>query len=64
MRLSAYGHGRGRPVAVLRCAVGIWLVSLCVYLSARGSWLGLLFLVPAAAHFYLAYRAMRSPHGR
>ena len=28
------------------------------YVLARGIWLGLLFLVPAGVHFYLAYRAL------
>lgn len=63
-QLSAYVHGRGRAVAAVRCAVGVWLLGLCAYLAARGEWLGLLFLVPAGAHFYLAYRAVREPGGR
>jgi hypothetical protein len=60
MRLSTYGYPSARTVVVVRCAVGVWLLALCAYLLARGIWLGLLFLVPAGVHFYLAYRALRA----
>ncbi|MGA9857025.1 MAG: hypothetical protein WBQ18_04130 [Solirubrobacteraceae bacterium] len=64
MGLSGYFHAHGRTAAVIRCAVGVWLLALCAYLLARGVWLGLLFLVPAGVHFYLAYRAVRNLNER
>jgi hypothetical protein len=58
-----YWQGRGRTVAVIRTAVGLWLVALAVFIIAEGTWLGSLLLIPAAVHFLLAWRAVRTPPG-
>jgi hypothetical protein len=60
-RLNAYAQGHGHSVATVRFAVGLWLLGLCVWVCARGIWWGLLFLAPAALHFYLGYRALQAP---
>jgi hypothetical protein len=57
-RLSAYAQGHGHAVAGVRFGVGIWLLALGTYLCFRDSWWGVLFIVPAALHFYLGYRAV------
>jgi len=57
-RLNAYAQGHGRQVASVRVGVGVWLLALGAYLCYRDVWWGLLFIAPAALHFYLAYRAV------
>ncbi len=59
-RLNAYARGHGHAVAGVRFGVGAWLLGLGAYLCYRGIWWGLLFIAPAALHFYLGYRAVRS----
>jgi hypothetical protein len=61
-RLSSYGFSNPRVVVRIRLAVGVWLLALGVILCFSGSWWGLLFLAPAALHFYLAYRLRHSVH--
>jgi hypothetical protein len=50
-------------VVRVRFGVGIWLLGLGAYLCYRGVWWGLLFLAPAALHFYLGYRLQHSVRG-
>jgi hypothetical protein len=58
-RLNAYAQSHGQAVALVRFGVGTWLLGLGAYLCYRGIWWGLLFIAPAALHFYLGYRAVR-----
>ena len=58
-RLNLYGESHGHAVAGVRFAVGIWLLGLGAYLCVRDVWWGLLFIAPAALHFYLGYRAVK-----
>lgn len=58
-RLNAYARAHGRAVAGVRFAVGIWLLALGAYLCYWNVWWGLLFIAPAALHFYLGYRAVK-----
>ncbi len=57
-RLTADRRSHSHLVGGLRFGVGAWLLGLSVYLCYRGIWLGALLTVPAALHFYLAYRAL------
>jgi hypothetical protein len=43
----------------VRFGVGVWLLGLGAYICSQGVWWGLLFIAPAALHFYLGYRAVR-----
>jgi hypothetical protein len=61
-RLSSYGFSNPRVVARIRVGAGVWLLALGAFLCFSGSWWGLLFLPPAALHFYLAYRLRHSVH--
>jgi hypothetical protein len=45
-----------RLIARLRVTIGIWLLVAGAILLDRGYWWGALMVVPAALHFYLAYR--------
>jgi hypothetical protein len=56
-RLNAYAQAHGHAVARIRYGVGVWLLALGAYLCYRNIWWGLLFVVPAALHLYLGYRA-------
>jgi hypothetical protein len=47
-------------VVRVRLGVGIWLLALGAFLCFSGTWWGVLFLPPAALHFYLAYRVQRN----
>ena len=58
-RLNGYAQGHGQAVAGVRFAVGTWLLGLGAYLCYRDIWWGLLFIAPAALHFYLGYRAVK-----
>jgi hypothetical protein len=55
LNINAQGHGH----ASVRFAVGVWLLGLGAYLYYQGIWWGVLFIAPAALHFYLGYRAVR-----
>jgi hypothetical protein len=59
-RLPSHDHDRRNTVVRVRFGVGIWLLCLAAYLGYSGSWWGVLFLAPAALHFYLAYRLHHS----
>jgi hypothetical protein len=61
--LASYGHSHRHAVVRVRFGVGIWLLGLGAYLCYRGVWWGLLFLAPAALHFYLGYRLQHSVRG-
>ena len=58
-RPNAYAQAHGPAVAGIRYSVGVWLLALGAYLCFRDIWWGLLFIIPAALHFYLGYRATR-----
>jgi hypothetical protein len=45
-----------RLIVRMRVAIGIWLLVLGAILLGKGYSLGALMVVPAALHFYLAYR--------
>jgi hypothetical protein len=62
-RLGSYGFGSPRVVVWVRLGVGVWLLALGAFLCFSGTWWGVLFLAPAALHFYLAYRAALSRGG-
>ena len=44
----------------VRVVVGIWLLVAGAISFGKGYWWGVLFLAPAALHFYLAYRLRRA----
>lgn len=44
----------------VRLLVGTWLLVAGAIAYASGYWWGVLFLAPAALHFYLAYRLRRA----
>lgn len=60
-RLSRVGSRYPWQIAVLRVAVGIWLIVLTaiLYNSGHGGHWAWLLLVAAAVHFALAYRLVR-----
>ena len=45
-----------RLIVRVRVAIGIWLLAVGAILLGDGYWWGVLMVVPAALHFYLAYR--------
>jgi hypothetical protein len=45
-----------RLIIRVRIAIGIWLLVLTGILLGDGRWWGALIFLPAALHFYLAYR--------
>jgi hypothetical protein len=45
-----------RLIIRLRVAIGIWLLVAGVILLSERYWWGVLMVLPAALHFYLAYR--------
>jgi hypothetical protein len=49
---------RRHPLLIvrMRVAIGIWLLVLGAILVSDGYWWGVLMILPAALHFYLAYR--------
>jgi hypothetical protein len=53
---SRWERRHPRLVVRVRVAVGIWLLVLGAILVGKGYWWGVLMVVPAALHFYLAYR--------
>jgi hypothetical protein len=57
--LNPYAEGHGHTVAGVRFGVGVWLLALGAYLCSQDVWWGLLFIAPAAVHFYLGYRAVK-----
>ena len=59
-RLLSFDRSHPRRVALLRVAIGIWLLGLTTYLCASGRWWGLILAPFALLHFYLAYRLQRS----
>jgi hypothetical protein len=65
-RLVTLGSRYPRRVALVRVAVGIWLLVLTVVLSRSGHggrWVWLLAAI-AALHFVLAYRLVRIARGQ
>lgn len=40
----------------IRIVVGIWLLVVTAILCQQRRWWGLVFIAPAALHFYLAHR--------
>jgi hypothetical protein len=58
--LSAFDRRRPRTSAGLRIAVGIWLLIGAGFACGAGYWWGLAILLPAALHFYLAYRILKA----
>ncbi|MHB1808243.1 MAG: hypothetical protein ACYCU0_02980 [Solirubrobacteraceae bacterium] len=53
------------PIVLVRVLVGLWLIILTIVLCQYVTLWGLLLLLPAALHFYLAYRvAMSSERSR
>jgi hypothetical protein len=57
---ASYTHSHPRAKARVRFAVGTWLLALAAYTCYSGRWWGVLFVAPAALHFYLGYRLQRS----
>lgn len=53
---------RRHPLLIvrLRVAIGVWLLVLGAILLSERYWWGALMVVPAALHFYLAYRLRRA----
>lgn len=45
-----------RLIIRVRVVIGIWLLVVAGILLGQGYWWGVLILLPAALHFYLAYR--------
>jgi hypothetical protein len=45
-----------RLIARVRVAIGIWLLIVGALILGAGYWWGALMVLPAALHFYLAYR--------
>jgi hypothetical protein len=45
-----------RLIIRVRVAIGIWLLVVAGILLGDGYWWGVLIFLPAALHFYLAYR--------
>jgi hypothetical protein len=56
--LFEYDHRRAW--ATVRIASGLWLISLCAFVCARGNWLGALLLVPAGILLWAADRLLQS----
>ena len=57
---ASYTHSHRRAAAGVRFGVGIWLLGLAAYTCYSGLWWGVLLVAPAALHFYLGYRLLRS----
>lgn len=49
-----------RLIISLRVAIGFWLLVLTGILLSQRYWWGAVIVLPAALHFYLAYRLRRS----
>ena len=58
--LSSFDRRRPRTSAGVRIAVGIWLLIGAGFACHDGYWWGLVILPPAALHFYLAYRILKT----
>ena len=58
--LSSFDRRRPRTSAGVRTAVGIWLLIGAGFACHDGYWWGLVILLPAALHFYLAYRILKA----
>jgi hypothetical protein len=56
---SRFDRTHPRATAGVRVAVGVWLLIGSAIAVAEGYWWGLLILLPAALHFYLAYRTLK-----
>lgn len=52
-----------RLIVRLRVAIGIWLLVVAGVLLGSGYWWGAVILLPAALHFYLAYRVWQVVQG-
>ena len=61
-RQPRWGWGRRHPnlIVRVRVAIGIWLLVVAGILLGNGYWWGVLIFLPAALHFYLAYRTRRA----
>jgi hypothetical protein len=63
MNMSSFAsdtHSHDRAKGRVRFVVGVWLLALAAYTCYSGLWWGVLFVAPAALHFYLGYRLQRS----
>jgi hypothetical protein len=58
--VSAFDRGHRRTSAGLRIAVGVWLLIGAGIACGEGYWWGLVILLPAALHFFLAYRILKA----
>ena len=58
--MAGWGSAHATLVIWIRIGVGIWLIALAVVFGADHTWWGLLLLIPAALHFYLAGRVYRA----
>lgn len=57
--VASHTQSHDRARARVRFGVGIWLLALAAYTCYSGRWWGVLFVAPAALHFYLGYRLQR-----
>jgi hypothetical protein len=57
---ASHTHSHDLTKARVRFGVGIWLLALAAYTCYSGLWWGVLFVAPAALHFYLGYRLQRN----
>jgi hypothetical protein len=57
---SAWALSHSHAVITIRVISGIWLVVLSGILCTIGYWWGLVLLLVAALHFYLAYHLARA----
>lgn len=58
--VSPFDRRRPRTGAGVRIAVGIWLLIGAGIAWFDGYWWGLVILLPAGLHFYLAYRILKA----
>jgi fatty acid desaturase len=58
--VSPFDRRRPRTSAGVRIAVGVWLLIGAGIACFDGYWWGLVILLPAALHFYLAYRILKA----
>lgn len=56
---SSFDRRHPGRIALLRTAIGLWLLGLTLFLCATGRWWGLLLAPFAALHLYLAHRLQR-----
>jgi hypothetical protein len=60
--MTGWGSRHATLVIWIRIGIGIWLAALAAVFGANHDWWGLLLLLPAALHFYLAGRVYRATH--